>query len=105
MNTRCLWPNLLRSPTLPAAAGNSKADSRHALKLADHGKQVVRARISVWIEHAHQALGRHACRLRQRLKSYRRVDIVTQNRFADFSLASNELLHGFGQKRFTKRHI
>jgi hypothetical protein len=33
------------------------------------------------------------------------VDIVTENRFTDLNLASNELLHGFGQKRFTKRCI
>src|SRR5260370_739053 len=90
---------------LPAAAGNSKADSRHALKLADHGKQVIRARISLGTEHAHQALGRRACRLRQLLKSHGRVDIVTENRFTDLNLASNELLHGFDQKRFTKRYI
>src|SRR6266446_4293949 len=90
---------------LPAAAGNSKADSRYALKLADHSKQIIRAWISLWTEHAHQALGRRARRLRQLLKSHGRVDIVTQNRFTDFNLASNELLNGFGQKRFTKRYI
>src|SRR5712664_211368 len=91
--------------SLPAAAGNGETNTRHALKLADHGKQVIRARISLGTEHAHQALGRRACHLRQFLKSHGRVDIVTENRFTDFNLASNELLHGFGQKRFTERYI
>src|SRR5882762_7797023 len=63
--------------SLPAAAGNGKTNTRHALKLADHGKQVIRARISLGTEHAHQALGRRACHLRQLLKSHGRVDIVT----------------------------
>jgi hypothetical protein len=71
---------------LPAAAGNSKADSRHALKLADHGKQIIRARITLGTEHAHQALGRRACRFRQLLKSHGRVDIIAENRFTDFNL-------------------
>src|SRR5712664_2983806 len=91
--------------SLPAAAGNGKTNTRHALKLAYHGKQVIRARISLGTEHAHQALGRRACHLRQLFKSHGRVDIVTENRLADFDLASNELLHGFGQKRFTERYI
>src|SRR6266404_6525579 len=90
---------------LPAAAGNSKADSRHALKLADHCKQVIRAWISLGTEHAHQALGRRARRLCQLLKSHGRIDIVTEHRFTDVNLASNELLHGFGQKRFAQRCI
>src|SRR6266481_8013616 len=90
---------------LPPATGNSKADSRHALKLADHCKQIIRAWISLGTEHAHQALGRRARRLRQLLKSHGRIDIVTENRFTDFNLASNELLHGFGQKRFTERYV
>src|SRR5258708_540280 len=101
--TPCAFVSLRRA--LPAAAGNSKADSRHALKLADHCKQILRAWISLGTEHAYQALGRRARRLRQLLKSHGRIDIVTENRFTDFNLASNELLHGFGQKRFAKRYI
>src|SRR5258706_16479268 len=60
--TPCAFVSLRRA--LPAAAGNSKADSRHALKLADHRKQILRAWISLGTEHPHQALGRRAGRLR-----------------------------------------
>ena len=87
------------SYTFPAAAGDSKADSRYTLKFADHRKQIIRARISLGTKHAHQALGRRARRLRRLLKSHGRADIVSENRFTDFNLASNESLHGVGQKR------
>src|ERR1700684_2852748 len=90
---------------LPAARCNSEANAGHALELADNRKQIVRARISLWAEHAHQALGGRACHLRQFLKSHGCVDIVTENRFTDFNLSSNEQLYGLGQKRFTKPYI
>jgi hypothetical protein len=65
----------------------------------------VRTRISLGSEHAHQALGRCACCLRQLLKSDGCVDVVAENRLADFDLAGNELLHGFRQKRFTELDV
>src|SRR5260370_16585398 len=82
--TPCAFVSLLRA--LPAAAGNSKADSRHALKLADHRKQILRAWISLGTEHPHQALGRRAGRLRQLLKSPVRLDIASPNPFPDSTL-------------------
>jgi hypothetical protein len=66
------------------------------LKMSDHIKQVARLWVAPRPQHPHEALGRPAGLLAQRLKANRGIDVIAQDRLAGLRVAGQKALQGFG---------
>jgi hypothetical protein len=76
--------------------GGSLHERLHAFEMSDHIKQVARLWVAPRPQHPHEALGRPAGLLAQRLKANRGIDVIAQDRLAGLRVAGQKALQGFG---------